>query len=165
MFLVLKISKHWHFLTSSQPPPYKCLRYIWMVPRQYRTGPAGPRKKDHCPLSYLPYLHNTGTLCPSLICYLGKKSVSGIVKHCTESAPHSVVQWCVLGNCYFWLSIRVLLYWFIVAEEIYDRSTILCVKMRPYILKAYCAAGHPLWDMAQLYEGHSSFLRLLLIIL
>ena len=63
-----------------------------MVPRQYRTGPAGPRKKDHCPLSYLPYLHNTGTLCPSLICYLGKKSVSGIVKHCTESAPHSAVR-------------------------------------------------------------------------
>ena len=78
---------------SDPPPPYKCLRYIEMVPRQYRTGPAGPRKKDHCPLSYLPYLHNTGTLCPNLICYLGKKSVSGIVKHCTESAPHSSVQW------------------------------------------------------------------------
>ena len=29
MFLVLKISKNWHFLT---PPPYKCLRNIWMVP-------------------------------------------------------------------------------------------------------------------------------------
>ena len=30
MFLVLLISKNWHFLTP--PPPYKCLRNIWMVP-------------------------------------------------------------------------------------------------------------------------------------
>ena len=30
MFLVLRISKNWHFLTPL--PPYKCWRNIWMVP-------------------------------------------------------------------------------------------------------------------------------------
>ena len=50
-----------------------------------------PGKETIAPChTYRTYI--TQTLCPSLICYLGKKSVSGIVKHCTESAPHSAVQ-------------------------------------------------------------------------
>ena len=91
MFLVLRISKNWHFLTPL-PPTSAYVIYEWS---QGIIEPAlqVPGKKTIAPChTYRTYI--TRAHCPSLICYLGKKSVSGIVKHCTESAPHSAVQWC-----------------------------------------------------------------------
>ena len=111
-------------LAFSDPlPPKSASAYVIYEWSQGSIEPAlqVPGKKTIAPChTYRTYITRAHCVLASLICYLGKKSVSGIVKHCTESAPHSEVQWCVLGNCYFWLSIRVLLYWFIVAEEIYD---------------------------------------------
>ena len=89
MFLVLKISKNWHFLTHVSPTSAYVI-YEWS---QGSIEPAlqVPGKKTIAPChTYRTYI--TRAHCPSLICYLGKKLVSGIVKHCTESAPHSAVQ-------------------------------------------------------------------------